>query len=146
MFRLNNKAFSLLELILSIFIVTILLYGIVPSTSLFTLYQEKVSIDEFIRDVQHYKNKAVIEMNTYNIKIYPFDGRYEVLGRTSKVIEKKSFNPRIRFGSNNFKNNTITFNPRGSSNSGSLVLKKSNGKSTRLSIEVGNSKINVREE
>ena len=130
----HNKAFSILELLCCLFLVTIICFLAIPN---FIFLDKKMVIGEvnaFYFTILHARQLAITSNKQLELKINLDENSYEYMSR------KKTLPPKISFGSlpkilgppslpqktilyPTFKNNRIIFYPNGNISPGTIYLK-----------------------
>lgn len=149
MSRLNEDGYTILECVLCLLLIGLSLNIISPNFKSISRFEEEKSIKKFERDLYRYRNQSILDGMQYNFKLDEVQNDYTIyrLEYGEKQVEKVKFHNGIKIMDNSFKSDgLIVFNPTGAATSGTLKFKSSDGKIRRISIEVGNSKINVRDE
>jgi len=136
----NRRGFSLIELIIVIavlgIVATIAAYafqGYVNNTNLRTAARDMAS------DIANTKQKAVSEGLTYRITISTGGNSYTITrvnadGTTTDMGTKipTAFGANLTINSTNYTGNIITFQPRGTTSAGNVVLGNSRGSSATI--------------
>ena len=132
----KNKGFSLIELIIVIALIGIIAAIAAPN---FTRYRDNTNLREAARDlasdIQLYKQRAMAENVNYRVT---FSGNNYLIerGATWDDVATKAVganNASIVINSNTYAGGIILFSPRGTTTSGTLVLKH-NGRGSTASI------------
>ncbi len=116
------------------------------STALSSFY-EKRELREFKRDIEYARNRTIIELNMYSVKIYPSQNTYTINNHGStgrQVVKKKVFSKGIKIKSTNIKDNEIPFSFTGHPfNSGTIVLEDSQGREIEITVSLATGKVNI---
>ncbi len=87
-----KKAFTLMELILVVALISILSCILIPNTNIFHNLKEKQEIREFRKDILLTRNRAIINQSNYYIKLVFDDNKYVIRGLANNdTIKSKTF-------------------------------------------------------
>lgn len=144
---MNNKGFTLLELILCISLFAIILTIPLFKIDVLLNQKEKKELKEFITDINYARNKAIIESTRYSIYIRPDTNSYVIYQHKSsmqKIVKKKEFTNGIQFKSTNVKDKEIIFTQSGApSHAGEILLKNKRGEDIKITITPATGKVNI---
>lgn len=143
----NEKGITLIELILTLFIVSILVAISIPKSSFISNYKEKKELMEFKKDIVYARNKAVCEVGLYKIDIWLRRNYYVVYKLAAdgwELVKRKEFKSRLKFKSNYPIKTEIIFNSSGAPNKGnSIFLLNGKGQTIKMTILPATGKVNV---
>ena len=90
---MNDKGFTLLELILCISLIAIILTIPILKTDVFFNQKQKKELKEFIIDINYARNRTIIESTRYSVFLRFDTNSYIVYEHTNsmpKVVKKKN--------------------------------------------------------
>lgn len=137
----KRQAFTLIELIVAVSLLSILLTLIMPSTNIYSRYNENSEINTLFRDLNTTRTKAVSKGVAYTFHV-DTDGAGYYIKSNEDVVRRVGLNFIEITTSHNLK-----FYPSGSSSeSETMKIRKSNKKIIYITIAVGTAKITLKED
>lgn len=142
-----KKAYTLIELILVIALISILSCILIPNTSIFQKFKEKQEIREFRKDILLTRNRAITSRSKHDIKLIFDDNKYVIKGdANSDTIKSKTFNYGLKL-SKRTNLTSIMFNETGiPSKSGTVFLLDKKNKVYEITIIPVTGKVEVKYE
>ena len=141
----NNKGFTLLELLLCIFIMALILSIPIFRISIFQGFKEKQEIKEFVKDINYTRNRSIIEGISHSIIIDTKRNSYTMY-KLEEDIKKQIKDKELKGGLQIQWTNTkeVVFNHSGAVyGAGTIRLKNSKGEIIEITISPVTSRINI---
>lgn len=141
---LRPKGYTLMEVLLIIALISVIFAIGMPSMKFISNIKEDKELDEFRKDLLHYRNKAIIDCENYNVYLDYVNNCYYVTNKgTEDIIKKKTFTHGIRY-KNNYNSISFRFTSSGAPSScGTIYLVNSRKEEFRLSVTPVTGSINL---
>lgn len=137
----KRLGFSLIELLLTLALLSILLLIIVPKTNIFTNYHIKIELNTLKRDLYAARSKAVSEGTTYYFHVPDGGDKYYFIGKDSKITRSVILS-KIRILTSG--NNPFSFNSLGNvTRSTTINIRDAEGENYQLKVGVATGKISL---
>lgn len=152
MFFKNTKGITLIEIILSIAILSILFLVAVPKGEIVLTFKERKELTGFKRDITYARNKAISDMALCGIKVSPKGNFYSICegGESLEIIDKKEFESGIEIRGTNFggglsyADTIIMFTPKGTpKKAGTIRMRNRKNDEIRITVEPATGKVNL---
>lgn len=150
----DNKGFTLIELMATIFVMGVLLLVAVPNIS--TVNQRwilEATAREIVEDIRWTQHLAIVEGESYNFEIHLTEKYYLIRPVSNKEgpLKKVKLDPNIvRVSSNlanigqSFDHKALTYSATGNpGQTGRIVLETENGESVTITIAVGSGRARI---
>lgn len=148
----NKKGMTLIEIILSITILSILLLIVVPESNIILKIKERKELLEFKTDLNYARNKAICDGIRYSIKLFPRNNFYYIYKyeRFPELVAKKEFKSGIRIENTNFngslnnKPSEVMFTSTGApSIGGRIIIRNKKNEKNLITVEPATGKVNL---
>ncbi len=141
--KLNNKGYTLMELILVVALFSVFFLIAIPNSSIVNIYQENIELKMIQKDLRQARSKAVVDNTSIFAYFYPSMNEYEIKSG-EEVIKRKKLK-RIKI--THFNSDRYTFNNDGRiGGSGTVSILRTNGDLYYLSVGVNTTTINLHKE
>ncbi|GFN35463.1 GspH/FimT family pseudopilin [Tepidimicrobium xylanilyticum] len=143
----DNKGKSLIELILVIFILSMLFLIPAIKVNYLSYFRERKDIIELKKDINYARNRAIIESRLYGVELRS-DNTYLIIkyDKLPETIKRKEFRSGVKIKKINIKDNKneIVFNYSGAPKyAGTIYLENSNGEEIQITVTPATGKVNI---
>lgn len=147
----NNSGFTLMELIITLAILSILASMVFLNVNILGNYREEAELKEFISDINYARNHSITESTTYSISIKRYTNSYTISKNVRenssegvKIIKTKKFKDGIEIAYTSFHGDSIRFYINGAPKSaGTVKLKNSKNEIIDITVGVATGKVRV---